>query len=446
MAALIALFALAIIAPMLEGTSEAAAGYRRIGYPIVAAVAILGLWPPANPVRLLVVPWPLVAALAWCWLSLTWADNPQEALVRLVLTTLVAFTAFATVRHLGYGRALAAIRIVLAIALLLNYATVILYPNVGVDRHPFYWSEFQWLGFMAHKNFAGALCAFTVIAFVFDVEPRWRVPFLGVAAAAALFLVLTVSRTPLIAGAAGLVLGGIVLASYRRLGLSLLEDRRSAWRITGYGLIALFFAIILYFTFNSDAFLAMMTDPDALSRRTVVWRQLMQAYADQPWSGVGFGSYWTKGQSDATTGSAAWLGVLDQGHNGVLDILVQVGLPGLVLVFVAAVVWPVRALARQIATLPQASALLTALLVLCLVSNCTESGLLARDALWNVLLMLTLALIAASWQQIDPRRAPWIAVEDRREAARRRSTSRTRRSPGADPERSGVRRSSRSRS
>lgn len=414
-AGLCGLLALAISAPLVEESlPDLASGYRRLGYGIAAIVALIGLWPFADWRRLSVIPWPLVAALAWCWLSLTWSAAPDEALVRLILTTLVAWIAFATVRHLGYTQSLLTIRVILALALLLNYVSLLLYPQWSIGHGRYMWTEFQWLGLMAHKNFAGALCAFTVLVFLFDVQPRWRMPFLAVAAAAAVFVAFTASRTAMISGVAGLIAGGVLLATHHRIGVSLVS-RSATWRIAGYGLLALFMAALLFLTFEKNSFLGLMADPDALSRRTLIWRQLVQAYLDQPWSGVGFGSYWTAAaEADLTEGRGAWLGALDQGHNGILDILVQVGLPGLLLVLLAMIVWPVRMLSRQINHAPQSTALFAALLVLCLGANATESGLLARDSVWSVLLLLTLALIAAVARRLDQGSAIRIPRDSRR--------------------------------
>jgi exopolysaccharide production protein ExoQ len=426
-AALVALIAAAVAVPLLEELRpEVASIYRRYAYAIVTLVTIVGLWPLANWQRLLTIPWPLVAALAWCWLSVTWSIAPQVALVRIVLTTMVIWVVFTSVRHLGYARALATIRIVLAIVLLLNYATLLLYPDISMTHTSRYWSDSQWLGMMTHKNHAGALCAFTALLFLFDVDRRWRVPFAGIALAATTFLGFTVSRTAVFCGAAALLAGGLIVARHRTIGIMLQDRRARLLRAGGYGLATLFLAMILYFTVREDAFLSLMADPEALSRRTVIWRQLVQTYVEQPLSGIGFGSYWT-GANDlgAAAGQVGWQGKLTQGHNGILDLLVQIGLPGLVLVFLATVVWPIRQIARLIGPLPRPSALMTALLVLCLGSNLAESGLLERDSLWNVLLMLTLALTAALTQQADPRTALWTAAEERHSA---RSSTRRRRS------------------
>jgi exopolysaccharide production protein ExoQ len=436
-AALVGLLAAATAAPLMdELLTSAASGYRRNAYAVVALVAIIGVWPAPNWQRLLVIPWTLVLALAWCWLSLTWSVAPDVALVRLVLTTLVVVVAFATVRHLGYDRALATIRLTLGAVLLVNFAALLLYPDIAITHGNRYWSDVQWLGAVAHKNHAGALCAFTALIFLFDVDRRWRVPSAGVAAAAVVFLYFTVSRTAVFGGVAALAAGGAVLAFYRPIGIALLGRGAQRWRNAGYALAALFIAMILFFTVRYDVFLSLLTDSEGLSRRTVIWRQLTQAYIEYPLSGVGFGSYWI-GPDDAgtSTGWHGWQGKLAQGHNGVLDILVQLGFLGFLLVFFAIVVWPVRLLARQIALAPQASSLVAALLMLCIVSNFTESGLLERDSLWNVLLMLTLALITALAQRHDPRAAMWTEMDERRGAAgrtvRRRSTSSTLPSPAS---------------
>jgi O-antigen ligase len=85
---------------------------------------------------------------------------------------------------------------------------------------------------------------------------------------------------------------------------------------------------------------------------------------------------------------------ITSGHNGFLDLVVQIGLPGLLLALCAVIVAPMRVLLTDAGLDRSRRSLLTALVVFGVGHNLTESSLFDRDAAVHVFLMLAIALLA----------------------------------------------------
>ena len=84
---------------------------------------------------------------------------------------------------------------------------------------------------------------------------------------------------------------------------------------------------------------------------------------------------------------------MTEGHNGFLDLAATIGIPGLILVLALVVVWPLVRLLGSEAASGQRGAMLLAVMVFCIAHNGTESSLMDRDTILQVMLMLTIALI-----------------------------------------------------
>jgi O-antigen ligase len=85
--------------------------------------------------------------------------------------------------------------------------------------------------------------------------------------------------------------------------------------------------------------------------------------------------------------------MLGNGHNGYLDLALQVGVPGMVLVTFAAIVWPLLRLFSSRIASPARRALIVAVVIFCAGHNITETSLFDRDMIVHVFLMFAIALI-----------------------------------------------------
>jgi O-antigen ligase len=174
-----------------------------------------------------------------------------------------------------------------------------------------------------------------------------------------------------------------------------------------------------------DEMLGPFQRKDALTGRVEIWPYLFNYAKDHPFTGSGYGSFWNIGEnSPVYQYTKNWVSELGNGHNGYIDLLVQIGVPGLVLAVIATIISPaVRLLSTNVAGRSQL-ALLVAMLVFCAGHNMTESSLLERDTIIEVFLMFTIALTGVVTRRSSkPVRAP--SPEQReRSSSRRRSTAR----------------------
>jgi O-antigen ligase len=327
----------------------------------------------------------LTPFLIWAALSLLWTQHIDLTGKRLALLTVVYAGIFGGICDLPRQRALSIIRVGLVAALILNFSIVFVAPDVGTHGGSL------WRGFMAHKNIAGMLCAFTVIAFAFDGAKIPLALRLAVVACALIFLGFSLSKTALISLPISLAAGGsIAMISERSAGAIAIAQKFlvTASRV----LFAIVLLTILVLTVQRDTFLSLTDDTATLTSRGAIWRPMIQFYLDSPLLGAGYGAYWNP--SDSLINPAADKGIwksVDQGHNGYLDLLVQVGLPGLALALYAAFARPLARLATVIGRKPQRAALIFGTLVFSLLENFSESSLLADDSLGNAILLIALA-------------------------------------------------------
>ncbi|PZP13418.1 MAG: hypothetical protein DI607_08590, partial [Sphingomonas hengshuiensis] len=89
----------------------------------------------------------------------------------------------------------------------------------------------------------------------------------------------------------------------------------------------------------------------------------------------------------------SWVAQSSHGHNGYLDLLVTIGLPGTVLAVAMLVVWPLMRLFLSLSISKQQRALLFAMLAFGIGHNLTESSILNGPSVVEVFLILAIALI-----------------------------------------------------
>jgi O-antigen ligase len=92
-----------------------------------------------------------------------------------------------------------------------------------------------------------------------------------------------------------------------------------------------------------DSLSAAFASPDALTGRVQIWPVLI-AYSRDHWmQGSGYGSFWNiGGASPAYEYATGRVSTIASGHNGYLDLLAPIGVPGLLLVSATANVVPAR--------------------------------------------------------------------------------------------------------
>jgi|CoawatStandDraft_6_1074263.scaffolds.fasta_scaffold03115_4 exopolysaccharide production protein ExoQ len=407
---LIAMLMLSMLGPIMtinvaSGGSANGGGnaVRQVLYFGAFLAAFIGMRGFMLPGRMLVVPWPIIAVLAYCWFSLTWSAVPGIAGRRLMLTTMITWTIFAAIVPLGYARTVYVMRVLMVGVLVTNFAVVLLVPGLGIHQAADVIDANligDWRGFMMQKNLTAAATACTLLLFLFNGGdiPKWiRYPVL---LAAAFMLVKTGSRTS--AGACvGAALMGVAYLLY--------NARYRAALILPVILLAAFGFSLPWLL--GPGWMPQVEDPRTLSGRLQIWDLVWRYSMDHLYRGAGYGSFWDLGGfGPAVDYGKGWVVALPEAHNGYLELLSTIGLPGLALVLVCVFVLPITRLLMSRAANGGRGALVLSLIIFCAGQNGTESTLLNRDAIPQVYLMAALALLLLITDDLPNRPLPFGAT------------------------------------
>jgi O-antigen ligase len=380
---------------------------RQLAFTGIYIAAMTAARVAANPRRLFPLPLSLGLTLLWFWLSLSWAVDPDIAMRRLLLTTMIVLTVFSMVDILGYARTILIFREMMIVILAINFLSVILLPSVGIhqqlDVEGFGLDPElvgNWKGVLTQKNFAGAVCALTITVFLFDARSiktwiRWAVIL-----ASAFFLFKTHAKTSMGMIALSLTAGWMFQVYNPRFRPLLLPA------LLGTLLVIVGSAIAYWSDIQ-----AIFSRPDAFTGRVHIWSTLLSYWKDHWLFGSGYGSFWNIGGNKSPlyhyVRETDWVALVAIGHNGYIDLLCQTGLPGLVLVIMSTVIIPLGNLGSG--SIPRSQrGLLASFLIFCVGHNLTETSVLDRDSIVGILMMFTIALILASARSAQS--APATAV------------------------------------
>lgn len=362
--------------------------WRQLVYMAIFGATAFGVGMHRDLRQLQAVPPGLLLVLGYCWLSLSWAIEPDVAVRRLVLTTIVVVTLSLGLVHLGAHRAFAQLRLILGAVCLLNFSAVFALPSIGVHQADSFRAIAlvgDWRGIFPEKNYTGMICAITILLFSFSrTGGAYR---LSIILLSFIFLWFTNSKTSfgltVIALAAGYLFS---LYSQRDRGVVLIAACLVVLALTAYGM------------WHWEQIIAPLDRQDTLTGRSQIWRPLL-SYIGENWLlGSGYGSFWNIGPNSpifeyAQPGS--WLTALASGHSGYLDLAAQIGIPGIILAVYALILRPFVALLGNPVFRSRSGCLLFALMVFILGHNATETTIMDRDQFLQLMLVIVIVSVHA---------------------------------------------------
>lgn len=368
----------------------------------MTGLALIELFRRRRTVLTLIVrAWPVWLVLGWFCASVVWAAFPDIAVRRVSVMVFICIIALAIAAGIGPLRRVHALMVgLLVVVIAADLAVTALNPG-------FAFTDLGVRGYHQQKNVAGLVAMVAVIVGLgwILVRPRPGRVLAGLAfvAASVAFLVLTKSKTSIMLAVLGAGMLPCILVM-RRLG----PAATLAITLLAAGSLAVAYLAV---TGSGGNFVGLFTpgNDSSFTGRTQIWDFAASEIARRPWTGYGFGSFWDVGDANdpllrAPPGS--WLAtlkigergdvVINEAHNGYLDLRLQGGMPALIFAVLAQFL-TVLALAAKLfdRRLSRADAVAAAtFLVIALVvfvHNKTESSLWMRgQILANLTILISL--------------------------------------------------------
>jgi O-antigen ligase len=209
-----------------------------------------------------------------------------------------------------------------ALVVITSFFMGIFLPQYGVDH---LWCAGAWQGVFYQKNTLGRAMVLSVVVFYFARPPAGKWVRWGGIAAALCLLALSKSAT-------GIVVLAVMVSTLPLLYRLVRSKLTVAIPVSiVVGLVAVGLGFLLYTIVPS--LLGMLQKDTTLTGRTALWHAILISFAKRPWLGYGFNAFWSaKGGSATVSQRVGWLA--PSGHNGFLDITLDLGILGLS-VFVA---------------------------------------------------------------------------------------------------------------
>ncbi len=257
--------------------------------------------------------------------SAFWSQDPMMSLrsgIYLMVNTLFAFYLVARFSH---RQQMELIVWTGACVVLLNIAFALLWPQFGLDHQL---HEGAWQGLFTQKNVCAESTLFLLTP-ALALDPRGR--YGQILRAVYVFLCLLVifmtqSRT-------GWAMTAAYLAFASCLGLLGRFPRKDLLPLAGL-LLAAIMGIALVLLGHVSMILSIASRSDTLSGRAQIWNAVIAAILRRPTGGYGFDAFWSllHGEASRVFASTGW--VVTSAHNGFLNLGLELGIVGFVLVMV----------------------------------------------------------------------------------------------------------------
>jgi len=305
-----------------------------------------------------------LSAALWCVASCGWAVEPSLTTRRVFAALCIASAALATAHR-------ASLREVAWLAFIVSF--VFLAVGVCVEIvlgtfHPIP-GAYRFAGTL-HPNHQGLNCAVLCMSALYlsrTARPRGKW-LLAAAAAGFYFLLLTNSRTALASFLVAEILFGLLAASMRA---------KIGWLLGTTWVGALIFATsghqigrwiesVVQFGRKGD-------DPTTLTGRIPLWEALSEFVAEHPVTGYGFGGFWTPDHINTLSTTQGW--PISVAHSTYFDLALGVGIVGVVLCALAALLAVGRAARLQRLAPQSGNGFAGVVLLFCLLHGLLESAM-----------------------------------------------------------------------
>ncbi len=277
----------------------------------------------------------LIFLVGYLFISTLWSSMFSISFTRFVRETPVLIMAFIILsEHNPREAMLSVLRRTTYILIPFSVLLIKYFPEYGVQYSR--WSgEISWIGVTTQKNSLGRLCLIAIFFFFWSIIKRRKEHHIAAVkyqTAIEIFLIIVafyLLKGPSIGAMSATAVTSLTVGLTVFLGLLFMNKIKfypganTLMAIIAAGII---FGILT--VFSSGTIVASFTDNvgrDAtLTGRTEVWQNLLPVAMKHPILGHGFGGFWTAESRDFF--------MISEAHSGYLDVLLEIGFAGLILV------------------------------------------------------------------------------------------------------------------
>ncbi|MEN9967566.1 MAG: hypothetical protein RL036_799 [Actinomycetota bacterium] len=305
-----------------------------------------------------IVPWPLYALLAWMGVSTFWSAYPGWTALATLSQVLTSLFALFLVARFSWRHLLRifsnVIRFILGASLVFEFVAAVfvrgpiapIFKNYSGDKPPapaFYWTQGHLFdgnriqGIVGNSNLLAFAAMLGLVAFAVEYAivgtRRWISAISFVASALCVDLAKSAGISFALVAVAVSALVSILVEGKER------EVRHRYYRFA-WGAAAV--SAITILLFRAQVFEFFGKSPD-MTGRSGIWKIVLKMIGQHPWTGLGWISNWVPGVKPFEG-----LVVIDrvpyyQAHNAYLDVWMQIGLVGLLLLLTLIVITFVKA-------------------------------------------------------------------------------------------------------
>ena len=321
---LLLIFSQGWIAPIFgEDGLESAGGIIRAAYfpAYLAGLAIL-VFSLGDMIRVLVRQPFLILLMLLAVASYFWSINGGETVRRVIALGFTTLAGVALAARFRWSELAEVMAIAFGILTVLSFLIALGIPRIGVMSEIF---PGAWRGVWPEKNALGGNMALFFPAFaaaaIFNPGRKWL--WWGIAGLAVLLLLLSTSKTSLVAMMLGM--GAMVFIALVRRGPAMAVGM-------SYAAVVVIFVAAAVVLFASSLLFAVLGKDATLTGRTLIWDAVMNQIEHRPWLGYGYGTVWT---DKGVWGPLPWI-VQEAGfkpqhaHNSWIEQWLWLGLVGLV--------------------------------------------------------------------------------------------------------------------
>jgi exopolysaccharide production protein ExoQ len=314
--------------------------------------------------------------------SILWSIDPVITFVRCVALIGTSLFGLYLATRYSLEEQLQILALTFGVVIALSFISILLLPQYGIMAAA---HAGAWRGIYNHKNVLGKMMVLSSLIFLMQtsVSKRRMLSWAGLS----LSIVLLVFAKSSAAYVSFLVLAVVFL---------IFKILRWQYELMIPALLVVLMSggsLLLLLTEHADKLLKLAGKDPTLTGRTDFWILVLNNIWKHPWLGYGYGSFWQDSNSDAALIRYAVGWGVPNAHNGLLDLGLDLGVLGLVILLISLFGTIIQALV--LLRKNKSSVYIWPLLFIAnmVFANLTETTLMVRnDVFWVIYIALALSL------------------------------------------------------